>query len=55
MATCEFEQVAPAGLLRRLAAMAYDGLLLLALWFVLGWIAVFVSGGMPPPPPSCRC
>lgn len=49
MASIEFEQVEPAGLLRRLAAMAYDGMLLLALWFVLGWIAVYFSGGEAAP------
>ncbi len=49
MADFEFESVAPAGLLRRLAAMVYDGVLLLAIWFVLGWVAVYFSGGEAAP------
>ncbi len=51
MATIEFEQVQPAGLFRRLAAMLYDGMLLLALWFVLGWIAVYFHDGVAAPAP----
>lgn len=38
-------QVSPASPLVRLAAFAYDGLLMLAMWFVLGGIAVAVNGG----------
>nr|WP_296751029.1 RDD family protein [Thioalkalivibrio sp.] len=33
----------PVGLLRRLAAMIYDGLLLLAIWMVLGLVFVLVE------------
>ena len=33
----------PVGLLRRLAAMIYDGLLLLAIWMVLGLVFVLVG------------
>ena len=37
--------VTPASPLVRLAAFLYDALLLIALWFVLGGIAVAVNGG----------
>lgn len=36
---------APPGLLRRLAALAYDGLLILALAFVVSALMLFVTGG----------
>ena len=35
----------PAGLLRRIAAFLYDFLLLLAIYFVIGGIAVTINGG----------
>ena len=35
----------PAGLLRRLAAMFYDALLLLALYMLAGAVALFATGG----------
>lgn len=35
----------PAGLLRRLAAIVYDGLLLLALWLAAGGVWVAAHGG----------
>ena len=35
----------PAGLLRRLAAMVYDGLLVLALWLITLLIMVIANGG----------
>ena len=35
----------PAGLLRRLAAMVYDGLLVLALWLITLLIMVLANGG----------
>lgn len=35
----------PAGLLRRLAAMLYDGLLLIALFMLAGFLALFATGG----------
>jgi len=36
---------APAGLLRRLAAMVYDGLLVLAIWMVTLLAMVLANGG----------
>jgi len=38
-------QVSNAGVLVRLAALLYDGLLVLGIWFVLGGIAVIFNGG----------
>ncbi len=35
----------PAGLLRRLAAMVYDLLVLVAVWMVVGFIGVAANGG----------
>ncbi|SDL25121.1 Uncharacterized membrane protein YckC, RDD family [Modicisalibacter muralis] len=35
----------PAGLARRLAAMLYDSLVLVALWMLVGFIGVAVNGG----------
>lgn len=35
----------PAGLWRRLAAIVYDSLLVLALWFLVGFIGVGIVGG----------
>lgn len=37
--------VVPASLAKRLAAALYDGLLIVALWFVLGFAALIVTGG----------
>jgi uncharacterized RDD family membrane protein YckC len=37
--------VLPASLPKRLAAALYDALLILALWFVLGFAALIVTGG----------
>ena len=34
----------PASVFRRLMAILYDGLLLLALYFVAGWVAVLLNG-----------
>ena len=38
-------QVTPAGPIVRLAAFLYDALLLIALWFVIGGLAVIINGG----------
>ena len=38
-------QATPAGLLRRLAAMVYDGLLVLALWLITLLTMVLANGG----------
>ena len=38
---------APAGLLRRLGALCYDGLLILALWMVTLLLMVVANGGEP--------
>lgn len=38
-------QVSNAGVLVRLAALLYDGLLVLGIWFVIGGIAVAINGG----------
>jgi uncharacterized RDD family membrane protein YckC len=35
----------PAGLLRRIAAMGYDALLLLAIYMITGFIALMLTGG----------
>lgn len=37
--------VRPAPLLRRLAAALYDSLLVIALWFLLGFVALIFTGG----------
>jgi uncharacterized RDD family membrane protein YckC len=37
--------IRPAGLVRRLLAMLYDSLLIIALWMVLGGIAVAINHG----------
>ena len=39
------QQLPNAGLLRRVAALIYDGLLIVALWMVVGFIALGVNGG----------
>jgi uncharacterized RDD family membrane protein YckC len=41
----ELDEVWPAGLPRRLAAMVYDGLVILAVWMLLGFVAVALNGG----------
>lgn len=44
-----FRELPDAGLWRRLAAAVYDGLLLLAIWFVTGFaIAIAESAARPP-------
>jgi len=43
--TSHFPVPAAPGLVRRLAAMFYDGLLLIALWFVVTALLLAVSGG----------
>lgn len=42
MTRIPFRDLPDAGLWRRLAAAVYDGLLLLALWFVLGFVAAII-------------
>ncbi len=37
--------VQPAPLIRRLAAGIYDGLLIIALWFLVGFVALLFTGG----------
>ncbi|SHF71973.1 Uncharacterized membrane protein YckC, RDD family [Modicisalibacter ilicicola DSM 19980] len=39
------DDVWPAGLLRRLAAMVYDGLVLMAIWVLVGFVGVALNGG----------
>lgn len=39
------DDVWPAGLLRRLLAMVYDALVLLAVWMLVGFVAVALNGG----------
>jgi uncharacterized RDD family membrane protein YckC len=41
----DLDNVWPAGLLRRLMAMVYDALVLLAVWMLVGFIAVALNGG----------
>lgn len=43
--TADLNQVKPATLTRRLLAMLYDGLILVALWMVVGTLAVALNGG----------
>lgn len=37
--------VRPAPLIRRVAAAIYDGMLVIALWFLIGFIALLFTGG----------
>lgn len=41
----DLDDVWPAGLLRRLAAMVYDALVLMAVWMLVGFIAVVMNDG----------
>ncbi len=41
----DLDNVWPAGLLRRLMAMVYDALVLLAVWMLVGFVAVALNGG----------
>ncbi|GAA0694311.1 RDD family protein [Marinobacterium maritimum] len=41
----EFAQIAPASFIKRLMAMVYDSLLIVALWMVIGAISVGLNGG----------
>ncbi|MBA4503538.1 RDD family protein [Marinobacterium marinum] len=41
----EFAQIAPASFIKRLLAMVYDTLLVIALWMVIGTIAVALNNG----------
>ena len=41
----DLDNVWPAGLLRRLMAMIYDALVLLAVWMLVGFVAVALNGG----------
>lgn len=41
----ELDEVWPAGLMRRLAAMVYDALVLMAVWMLVGFVAVALNGG----------
>lgn len=41
----DLDEVWPAGLLRRLAAMVYDTLVLFAVWMLVGFGAVALNGG----------
>ncbi|GAA0795184.1 RDD family protein [Marinobacterium sediminicola] len=41
----EFAQITPASFIKRLMAMVYDSLLLLALWMVIGAVSVGINGG----------
>ncbi len=41
----EFDQIAPASFIKRLMAMVYDTLLVVALWMVIGAISVGLNGG----------
>ncbi|MBV0934125.1 RDD family protein [Marinobacterium weihaiense] len=43
--TQEFTQVTPAAFIKRLMAMVYDGLLVIALWMVIGGIGVALNDG----------
>jgi len=44
-----FRDLPDAGLWRRVAAGFYDALLLLALWFVLGFVAAVIESAINPP------
>lgn len=41
----DLDQTWPAGLGRRLGAMIYDALILMAIWMLLGFVAVAINGG----------
>lgn len=41
----DLDDVWPAGLMRRLAAMVYDALVLMAVWMLVGFVAVALNGG----------
>ena len=42
----------PAGFLKRVLALAYDSLLIVAIILVLSWLPVFLNGGDAPEPGS---
>jgi uncharacterized RDD family membrane protein YckC len=44
-----FRDLPDAGLWRRLAAGFYDGLLLLSVWFVLGFVVAVIESALNPP------
>ncbi|MFZ5724204.1 MAG: RDD family protein [Pseudomonadota bacterium] len=48
MTRIPFRELPDAGLWRRLAAALYDGLLILALWFAIGFTAAIVGSAVHP-------
>lgn len=48
MTRIPFTELPDAGLWRRLAAGIYDGLLLLGLWFILGFVLAIIETSMAP-------